>query len=68
MACGEKSARRAVAMVVLPEADGPERPRIKGGRMVGGWVDEEEAGSKEEEEEKEGTALVDGVVSINVGR
>lgn len=54
-------------MVVLPEADGPERPRIKGGRMVGGWVDEEEAGSKEEE--NEGTALVDGVVPIiNVGR
>lgn len=54
-------------MVVLPEADGPERPRIKGGRMVGGWVDEEEAGSKEEG--NEGTALVDGVVPIiNVGR
>lgn len=54
-------------MVVLPEADGPDRPRIKGGSgtMVGGWVDEAEAGSKEEE--NEGTALVDSVVSITAG-
>ena len=55
-----------MAIVVLPEADGPERPRIKGGRMVAGWEDEEEAGSKEEENEE--TAPVDGVVSITVGR
>lgn len=29
-------------MVDLPEADGPERPRITGRRMVGVRVDEEE--------------------------
>lgn len=33
-------------MVVLPEADGPERPRIRGGRMAGGRADEGEAESK----------------------
>lgn len=33
-------------MVVLPEADGPERPTIRGGRMLRGKTDEEEAESK----------------------
>lgn len=55
-----------MAVVVLPEADRPEMPRIKGGRTVEAWVDEEEAESKEEE--NEGAALVDGVVPITVGR
>lgn len=35
-----------MAMVVLPEADGPERPRIRGGRMAGARADEEEAESE----------------------
>lgn len=33
-------------MVVLPEADGPERPRIRGGRMTVVRADEEVVESK----------------------
>lgn len=46
MAFGEKRLRSAVAMVDLPEEDGPERPRIMGWRLAESRVNEEEEGGK----------------------